>query len=413
MIERQRKVPLLAQMIRGGANQTEAMKITDTIFGVKDISNAYVVNTDDGHVMINAGFIPTAERNKALFAPVTKGPLQAIFLNQAHPDHYGGVPTFASDNTPIIAQQEFSSTFDYFKMLDEFLKRRSGVIWTNTIEKREELVVPHVVPNSTFRDSKEYTFGNRVFKAISTPGGESLDACIIWLEDEKIVFCGNLFGPLLDSVPNLCTTRGDKPRSAAKYLQCIQRVIDLKPEILLAGHSDVLRGNDIINKQLCKMRDAVQFIHDETVRGMNEGKTVYELMRDIKLPADIKIQELHGKVNWAVRTIWEEYAGWFHMDSTTSLYHVPNSAIFADIVSVAGANSLADRAQLKLLQNKPLEAIHLTDIVLNSEPNHKLALEVKANALDALLDLADGENMSEVMWLNSQLRATKSRLENS
>jgi alkyl sulfatase BDS1-like metallo-beta-lactamase superfamily hydrolase len=410
MSEQPRKTPLLAQIIRSGSSQTEATVITDFVYCAKDVSNAYVVNTADGHVMINAGFVPSVERNKSLFAPVANGEIQAIFLTQAHPDHYGGVPAFAKTNTPIIAQQEFSNTFQYFKMLDEYLKRRSGVIWTNTIEKREELIIPTVVPTETFRDKQEYVFGNRRFIAISTPGGEAPDASVIWLPDDEIVFTGNLFGPLLDSVPNLCTTRGDKPRSAARYLKGIQTVIDLKPNILLAGHSAAIYGKDNVSAMLTKMRDAVQYIHDETVKGMNAGKSVHELMQEIKLPAAIKIQELHGKVNWAVKTIWEEYSGWFHMDSTASLYGVPQKEIHNDLVELAGADQLAARAKQKLSQQKPLEAIHLSDIVLNSYTNHRGALEARLGALDALLDLAGGENMSEIMWLNSQVRATTSAL---
>ncbi|MBK6509248.1 MAG: MBL fold metallo-hydrolase, partial [Haliea sp.] len=48
-------------------------------------------------------------------------------------------------------------------------------------------------------------------------------------------------------------------------------------------------------------------------------------MRDIHLPDALALGEFHGKVSWAVRTIWEEYSGWFHFDSTTSLYGVPRA----------------------------------------------------------------------------------------
>jgi len=51
------------------------VQITDFIFMAQDISNAYLVTTADGDVMVNTGFMDEAnvQRNKALFAPVRTG----------------------------------------------------------------------------------------------------------------------------------------------------------------------------------------------------------------------------------------------------------------------------------------------------------------------------------------------------
>ena len=400
-------VPLLAQIIGAAQRQTGPQRVNDFIHVIKDVSNAYVVNTDTGYIMINTGFVTTSDRNKGFVAEITNGSPQAIFLTQAHPDHYGGVPTIASTETPIIAQREFAATCDFFKMLDSYLKRRSGVIWSNTIEKREEIVVPHVTPTVTFSDAQDFTFGSRHFRAISTPGGEAPDASIVWMPDDRVAFTGNLFGPLLNSVPNLCTTRGDKPRSAAKYLQSIQTVIDLEPELLIAGHSEPVSGKEAVRSVLCNMRDAVQYIHDKTVEGMNNGASVHELMSDISLPKSMGIRELHGKVSWAVRTIWEEYSGWFHMDSTAALYGTPPSSINTDLLELAGAENVAERALQKALHGQALEAIYLSDIVLNVTPNHYTALRARLTSLTTLLTQANGENMSEVMWLKAQIKASE------
>ena len=56
-------------------------------------------------------------------------------------------------------------------------------------------------------------------------------------------------------------------------------------------------------------------MHDATVAGMNEGKDVFTLMREIKLPAELDIGETYGKVSWSVRGIYEGYVGWFDRES--------------------------------------------------------------------------------------------------
>ena len=85
MSEQKAGNPMLASLVRAGDAQTEAVKITDFIFMVNDISNAYLINTADGDVMVNTGFMDDAnqQRNKALFAPVRSGPLRYIVLQEA------------------------------------------------------------------------------------------------------------------------------------------------------------------------------------------------------------------------------------------------------------------------------------------------------------------------------------------
>jgi alkyl sulfatase BDS1-like metallo-beta-lactamase superfamily hydrolase len=127
-------------------------------------------------------------------------------------------------------------------------------------------------------------------------------------------------------------------------------------------------------------------------------------MREIKLPSELKIGEFHGKVSWDVRAIWEEYSSWFHYDSTTSLYGVPRSSINADLIELAGgAGALAKRARARLNEGRALEAIHLLDIALGGAPANTDALAVKKEALQSLLRESAGTNLSEAMWLKSEI----------
>jgi alkyl sulfatase BDS1-like metallo-beta-lactamase superfamily hydrolase len=155
----------------------------------------------------------------------------------------------------------------------------------------------------------------------------------------------------------------------------------------------------------------VSWIRDYTHAGMKAGKDVHTLMREIKLPEEIQIGEFHGKVAWAVRSIWDEYSGWFHYDSTTSLYGVPRSSVSADLAELAGGvDVLAARARQKLDAGKPLEALHLTDIALGADPASVSALKVKKDASAKLLELSGGTNLSETMWLRSEIREIDEKL---
>ena len=142
----------------------------------------------------------------------------------------------------------------------------------------------------------------------------------MWLPDERVCLCGNVFGALFGHIPNLVTMRGDRYRDAHTFIESVETVRRLRPEVLLTGHFDPIVGADVIDEELVRLRDAVLFVHDRTVEGMNDGIDVQTLMRDIVLPPELEVGQGYGKVSWDVRAIWETYAGWFHHDSTTELY---------------------------------------------------------------------------------------------
>lgn len=404
--------PPLADLVRAGDAQTEAAAINDFIFMAKDISNAYLINTADGDVLVNTGFMDNAERNKKLLAPHRQGPLRRIVLTQAHADHYGGVPAFKEADTQVIAEVRFKDTWNFFDELGPFLGRRSGKLWASTMKRGDKPPPPpHVVAD--IEVDREYVFeqGGRKFVCISTPGGESLCSLTLWLPNERIAFTGNLFGPVFQAMPFLTTIRGDKPRLVQNYLRSLERVRALGAELLITGHGEPIRGADTIRKALDKMHAAVSYVRKATIEGMNAGKDVHTLMREVKLPDDLKIGEFHGNVRWAVRAIWEEHAGWFHYDSTTSLYGVPRKSVDADLIELAGgAGKLAARAKQKLEAGEPLQAIHLLDIALGAAPQDRDALTIKKAALEKLLADSGGSNLSETMWLKSEVALTDSAL---
>ncbi len=181
---------------------------------------------------------------------------------------------------------------------------------------------------------------------------------------------------------------------------------NLGAELLITGHGEPIRGAARIRADLDRMYDAVSYVNRATIEGMNAGRDVYALMREIRLPDHLKIGEFHGNVRWAVRAIFHEYTGWFLYDSTTALYGTPRSSVDADLVELAGGPEiLAGRAREKLNGGRPLEALHLLDVALGAAPENAPALAVKKDALERLLADCGGQNLSETMWLKSEIAA--------
>ena len=402
--------PLLADFVRNGDAQTDAVAITDFIFMAKDISNAHLITTADGDVMVNTGFFDDSNqaRNLALLKPHRTGALKHIILTQSHADHFGGVPVFKEAGTQIIGGPDFSENLADMMGLQAFFGPRSKKLWGSTLQRGSApKPAPEVVPDILVDRTYSFDQGGRTFELIHTPEGETLDGLTVWMPKEKIAFTGNLVGPVWLSMPFLNTLRGDKPRSVRSYLKSLEKVRALGAEIIITGHGEPIFGAARIAADLNKMHAAVSWVRDYTLGGMIAGKTVHELMRDVALPADLKIGEFHGKVSWAVKSIWREYAGWLHYeDGTTELYGVPRASVDADLTELAGgAAALAERARAHVAADRPLQAIHLLDVALGADPTHSDALKVKKTALELLLSASGGSNLSETMWLKSEIAA--------
>jgi alkyl sulfatase BDS1-like metallo-beta-lactamase superfamily hydrolase len=197
--------------------------------------------------------------------------------------------------------------------------------------------------------------------------------------------------------PALYTLRGTKPRWALDYIDSLNQVLSWKPSLVLPGHGEALTGNVQITEKLTQFRDAIRYVHDETVRGMNEGKDVFQLMQEVKLPPELKISEGYGTVAWSVRGIYDGYAGWFD-GNPINMYPTRPTAVCSSLVQMAGgADAVARRAREFMDHGDLVEALQLTDVILAAQPGHRGALRVRVDVLRALEQRSS--NPMERNWL--------------
>jgi glyoxylase-like metal-dependent hydrolase (beta-lactamase superfamily II) len=394
----------LSEVVFSREGGEEAVPVGRGIFMSKGVANTYRLITSDGDLMINTGLHFEAPQIEARFSQVSTGPLRVIVFTQGHPDHVGGWSHFDAPGVETIAQANHADVREYWHRLQPFYARRIAKLWarfTGGIDTAYQ--PPEPILTTTFIDSHAFDLGDRRFELYSTTGGETTDSLAVWLPEERIVFIGNLLGPMFGHVPNLYTVRGDKIRSAISFIHSVDRILALEPETLANGH-DVFRGADLIRETMTKVRDATTYLRDRTIDGMNAGMDLWTLMSRVTLPSELALPQLHGKTAWIVRAIWEEHVGWFRYESTTELYDAPASAVWSDLIELAGGiDALTERARLHAEHAHPLQALHLTDMVLSFAPDDRGALRVKRTALDQLLSASGRENFSEVQWLESEI----------
>ena len=386
-----------------------AVALGDSIWMSPGVSNSYAIATNEGRVILNGGlFLEGAQRLKA-FADIP-GPTRAIVVTQGHADHWGGVNALREADTDVIMQANYKYWRDDNIRLGGYRAPKTAFAFqkfTDAVIEHLNEIDPATIdfsfpePTTTFDRHLNFTIGGREFELLWTPGGETTDSLALWLPQDRILFTGNLFGPLFGHVPNLMTIRGDRYRDPVLYIEACNAVLDFAPERLITGHFDPIDGAERIAEEITAMRDAMQAVHDSTVEKMCAGSDLYTAMREVKVPDHLDVGEGYGQTSWNVRAIWEMYAGWFQHRSTTELYGVAPQSIAGDVVHVAGADALVEAARAHTAGGRPVQALHLTDLVLATEPGHASAREVAIDAHEALL--ADTENFWKKAWLTKSI----------
>jgi len=393
--------------LRTGENQQAAVRVNDAIFLAYGFGNTFLVTTSAGNVVIDTSSVVRAGRAKELLQRENAGPIKYIVLTHAHGDHAGGVPVWKGVDTQVIAQKEHYEFVNYQQRLAGFFAERNAAQfnfqrpptgpWAGNYDAK-------IAATVQFDDRYEFTLGDTKFEVMSTPG-ETPDHLTVWVPKYRAAFVGDNY---YESFPNMYTLRGTKPRWALDYIASLDKVLALKPELLLPSHGEPVRGNAEITRRLTQYRDAIAYVHDGVVRGMNEGKDVFALMQEIKLPPELVVGEGYGNLIWSIRGIYEGYAGWFDLRPAT-MYDVPPSAVFADLAKLSGgAGAIAKLAAEHVEAGRYVEALHLTEVALATDPQFRPALDARLQALEGLR--AKSKNGNERGWLDYHIRLVRKKL---
>jgi alkyl sulfatase BDS1-like metallo-beta-lactamase superfamily hydrolase len=150
-------------------------------------------------------------------------------------------------------------------------------------------------------------------------------------------------------------------------------------------------------------------MHDETLRHMIAGESLAATLRAVELPPELRLSPLgRGPTRWYVRSIWEEYTGWFRQELTSELYATPASAIWSDLASMAGgARAVAARADTLLAEGEAEKALHMIEIAVAAAPEDPEVRATEGRILVRLIDNTGGIGFDEIGWLESRLAQAK------
>jgi alkyl sulfatase BDS1-like metallo-beta-lactamase superfamily hydrolase len=116
----------------------------------------------------------------------------------------------------------------------------------------------------------------------------------------------------------------------------------------------------------------------------------------------------YGKVEWAARTIFEAYTGWFPRRSTADLYSADPADATSALAGLLDPDRVVALARDHLDDGDAATAIRLAEAVL-AGAEHRGAKELMLSAHEKLLETGD-ESFWESGWLRHQIARWRAEL---
>ena len=400
------------------ANFTEAfypaqvLNVTDGVYVARGYNrdNPVLIEGVDGLIVVDPGESITAAEivkkafNNTLNNIFDRKPVKAIIYTHHHDCHIHGASVFAGNSNPeIIVSENFNKTLyaDWFGQL--FPGRAiGGAMMGGILFGRDpgydsggalfSVQWPgpsgYMPPTIVVKDKMDINISGVHLNLFTVPG-ETRDVLVVWLPEKRLmVQIANFY----EAFPAITTLRGAYPRNPLDYIDSIDfyRTFNAEYLVLCHGPHPILKGGENISRELTNYRDAIQFVHDQTVQYMNKGLTPGEIKELVKLPThlaeDPYLQQIYGQVDRDIYEIFWWYRGYFTGKCRDLYIHSPQDEAEMAAELAGGVEELAEKARQALDKGKAEWALELADDVLLLDPENTGARDTKNQSIITLAE---------------------------
>ena len=166
-------------------------------------------------------------------------------------------------------------------------------------------------------------------------------------------------------------------RDTLQWVKAVDLMRKLKPKLLVPQHTRPIEGSAEINEILTSYRDAIQIVHDQTVRYMNKGLFPDEITRKVTLPPHLSdhpfLQEFYGTVEWSVKGVFCTYMGWFSGKASElhPMERIEHSMAMMDLAG--GPEKMEQKMKEVFFEGKYKWALELADAMIDTRNYEKSA----------------------------------------
>ena len=388
-------------------------EVVEGIYQVRglDLSNITFIEGDTGVIVIDPLIsTETAAAALALYRSHRgERAVKAVIYTHSHVDHFGGVlgvttqADVDSGAVAVLAPEGFAghavqeniyagtamtrrASYMYGTLLDRGMSGQVGCgLGQNTSTGEIALIVPTVDIRTT---GETHTVDGVEIEFQMAPGTEAPAEMHFYFPKFRALCMAE---NATHNLHNLLTLRGAlvrDPRAWAGYLtEAIDTFAD-RTDVVFASHHWPTWGREKIVEYLGLQRDLYAYLHDQTLRLLNQGYTGVEIAENFVMPPALEkawhTHGYYGSVNHNVKAIYQRYMGWFDGNPGRLWPHPPEQAGPRYVAAMGGIDRVVQIAQEAFDAGDFRWAATLLDHAVFTDEHHEAARELYADTLEQL-----------------------------
>ncbi|GGN65629.1 beta-lactamase-like protein [Streptomyces albiflavescens] len=400
-------------------------EVTEGVYQVRglDLSNMTVVEGTRGVIVIDP--LISAECAAAALALYREHrgqrPVTGLIYTHSHVDHFGGargvLPHGSEGGVAVLAPEGFlehavsenvyagnamlrRADFMYGTRLPKGPRGQIGTGLGTVISTGSTgLVAPNV---DITRTGQEETVDGVRFVFQLTPGTEAPAEMNFLLREQRALCVAENANHTLH---NVLTLRGALVRDARVWARYLDETIDVfgdMYDVAFGSHHWPTWGRENVVRFLGEQRDLYAYLHDQTLRLLNNGLTGPEIAEELRLPPALEnswhARGYYGSLSHNVKAVYQRYMGWYDGNPAHLWEHPPVELARRYVELGGGAEQVLDKARAYADGGDLRFAATLLNHLVFADPDNTAAKEALATVYDRL-----GHGCENGTWRNFYL----------
>jgi alkyl sulfatase BDS1-like metallo-beta-lactamase superfamily hydrolase len=376
-----------------------------------DLSNISFIEGDTGLIVIDP-LVSTEVAAAALqLYRSHRGdrPVVAVIYTHSHVDHFGGVLGVATQaevdagRVAVLAPEGFTehvvqenvyagpamtrrATYMYGSLLEAGPRGHVGCgLGQGPSQGEVALIVPTVDVKST---GETHTIDGVEIEFQMAPGTEAPAEMHFYFPRFRALCMAE---NATHNLHNLLTLRGALVRDPHAWSGYLTEAIDSfsdRTDVVFASHHWPTWGRERVVEFLALQRDLYAYLHDQTLRMLNQGHTGAEIAETLQMPPALdKAWHTHGyygSVSHNVKAVYQRYMGWFDGNPARLWPHPPEALAGRYVEAIGGIDRVVELAQQAFDSGDFRWAATLLDHAVFADSAHEDARTLLADTLEQL-----------------------------
>ena len=388
-------------------------EVVEGIYQVRglDLSNVTFIEGDTGVIVIDPLVCTeTAAAALALYR-AHRGPraVSAVIYTHSHVDHFGGVLGVTTQDdvdagkVPVLAPEGFiGHAVQENVYAGTAMTRRAAYMYGTALERGPQgqvgcglgqapstgevgIIVPTLDITTT---GETHTIDGVQIEFQMAPGTEAPAEMHFYFPKFRALCMAE---NATHNLHNLLTLRGALVRDPHAWSGYLTEAIDTfadRADVVFASHHWPTWGRERIVEYLSLQRDLYAYLHDQTLRKLNQGYTGIEIAESFAMPPALErawhTHGYYGSVNHNVKAVYQRYMGWFDGNPGRLWPHPPEQAGPRYVAAMGGIDRVVQLAQEAFDSGDFRWAATLLDHAIFTDEDHAGARALYADTLEQL-----------------------------